>query len=101
LRVEQLYPFPEKGLLKELNRHKNIKEIIWCQEEPKNMGGWAYMKENIDDLFSKRDVKPKTIKYVGRAASASTATGLMANHKAQLENIFKRVFVANIKKEIK
>ena len=101
LRVEQLYPFPENGLLKELNRHKNIKEIIWCQEEPKNMGGWAYMKENIDDLFSKRDVKPETIKYVGRAASASTATGLMANHKAQLENIFKRVFTPNIKKEIK
>ena len=101
LRVEQLYPFPEKGLLKELNRHKNIKEIIWCQEEPKNMGGWAYMKENIDDLFSKRDIKQETIKYVGRAASASTATGLMANHKAQLENIFKRVFVSNIKREIK
>ena len=59
------------------------------------------MKENIDELFSKRDIKQETIKYVGRSASASTATGLMANHKAQLENIFKRVFVSNIKKEIK
>ena len=59
------------------------------------------MKENVDELFSKLDIKQETIKYVGRAASASTATGLMANHKAQLENIFKRVFVSNIKEEIK
>ena len=92
LRVEQLYPFPEKGLKKELTRHKDIKEIIWCQEEPKNMGAWAYMKENIDELLDRLEIKEKSIKYTGRAASASTATGLMGNHKAQLEDIFKKVF---------
>ena len=92
LRVEQLYPFPEKGLIKELTRHKNIKEIIWCQEEPKNMGAWTYMLENVEELLEKIDFKNKKIKYIGRAASASTATGLMANHKAQLTNILNKIF---------
>ncbi len=101
LRVEQLYPFPEKGLIKELTRHKNIKEIVWCQEEPKNMGAWTYMRENIEELFDKIDIKNKRIKYIGRAASASTATGLMANHKAQLTDIFKKVFVVNKDRNIK
>ena len=95
LRVEQLYPFPEKGLIKELTRHKNIKEIIWCQEEPKNMGAWVYMKENIEELLDRLEIKEKRIKYIGRAASASTATGLMGNHKAQLSDIFKKVFGVN------
>ena len=92
LRVEQLYPFPEKGLIKELTRHKNIKEIIWCQEEPKNMGAWTYMLENVEELLEKIDFKNKKIKYIGRAASASTATGLMANHKAQLTDILNKIF---------
>tara|TARA_B100001287_G_C22655442_1_gene517429 strand:- start:130 stop:1731 length:1602 start_codon:yes stop_codon:yes gene_type:complete len=95
LRVEQLYPFPEKGLIKELTRHKDIKEIIWCQEEPKNMGAWVYMKENVEELLDRLEIKEKRIKYIGRAASASTATGLMGNHKAQLSDIFKKVFGVN------
>ena len=95
LRVEQLYPFPEKGLIKELTRHKDVKEIIWCQEEPKNMGAWVYMKENVEELLERLEIKEKRIKYIGRAASASTATGLMGNHKAQLSDIFKKVFGVN------
>src|SRR4029079_10912433 len=47
LRLEQLYPFPAKALLDELNRCKNA-EIVWCQEEPKNMGAWAFVQPYVD-----------------------------------------------------
>jgi len=83
LRVEQLYPFPEHALSKELARFKNVENIIWCQEEPKNMGSWSYINEPLEDVFVKLDLPVKRPRYAGRVASAATATGLASKHAAE------------------
>jgi 2-oxoglutarate dehydrogenase E1 component len=82
LRVEQFYPFPAMALLKELERFPNA-ETIWCQEEPKNQGAWAFIEPNIEWVLSRLNGASKRPRYVGRAASASVATGLASQHKAQ------------------
>jgi 2-oxoglutarate dehydrogenase E1 component len=84
MRVEQFYPFPALSLVKELERFPNA-EVVWCQEEPKNQGGWSFMEPNIEWVLGRireTDTRPR---YVGRPAAASPATGLMSQHKAQQE----------------
>ncbi|QBF30437.1 2-oxoglutarate dehydrogenase E1 component [Thalassococcus sp. S3] len=82
LRIEQFYPFPAISLVKELERFKGA-EMIWCQEEPKNQGPWSFIEPNIEWVLSRIDAKYKRPDYVGRATSASPATGLASQHKAQ------------------
>ncbi|MGL4414103.1 2-oxoglutarate dehydrogenase E1 component [Roseinatronobacter monicus] len=84
LRVEQFYPFPAMALLKELERFPNA-EIVWCQEEPKNQGAWSFIEPNIEWVLSRLNGATKRPRYVGRTASASVATGLASQHKAQQE----------------
>jgi 2-oxoglutarate dehydrogenase E1 component len=82
LRVEQFYPFPALSLVKELERFKRA-EMIWCQEEPKNQGAWAFIEPNIEWVLTRIGAKHARPRYVGRAAAASPATGLASQHKAQ------------------
>src|SRR5438309_8186014 len=84
MRVEQLYPFPLKALVTELSRFKNA-EIVWCQEEPKNMGAWTHVEPYLEWVFNQLGRKGQRTRYVGRAASAATATGVMSKHLAQLK----------------
>ena len=84
LRVEQLYPFPLKSLVTELSRFKNA-EVVWCQEEPRNQGAWAFVQPYLEWVFEQVHAKSSRPRYVGRAASASTATGLMSSHLKQLK----------------
>ena len=79
MRVEQLYPFPAKALNEELKRFPKA-EIVWCQEEPKNMGGWSSVMPEIETVMELRGVKQARLKYVGRPAAASPATGLFMRH---------------------
>jgi 2-oxoglutarate dehydrogenase E1 component len=79
MRVEQLYPFPETSLLKELGRFKNA-DLVWCQEEPRNMGGWYFIEPELEGVLTKIGGKAKRARYAGRTASASTATGLASRH---------------------
>ncbi|MFV2053667.1 2-oxoglutarate dehydrogenase E1 component [Aliiroseovarius sp. YM-037] len=82
MRVEQFYPFPAQSMVKELERFKNA-DVVWCQEEPKNQGGWTFMEPNIEWVLSRIKNNAKRPTYVGRHASASPATGLSSQHKAQ------------------
>ena len=82
LRIEQFYPFPAISLVKELERFKGA-EMVWCQEEPKNQGGWTFIAPNIEWVLSRIKAKHSRPLYVGRATSASPATGLASQHKAQ------------------
>jgi 2-oxoglutarate dehydrogenase E1 component len=82
LRVEQFYPFPALSLVKELERFKQA-EIVWCQEEPKNQGGWSFMEPNIEWVLTRIGARHTRPRYVGRAASASPATGLASRHKSE------------------
>ena len=84
LRVEQLYPFPAKALINELSRFRNA-EMVWCQEEPKNMGAWSFIDPYLEWVLAHIDAKYQRVRYTGRPASASPATGLMSKHLAQLE----------------
>ncbi|MHA6263399.1 2-oxoglutarate dehydrogenase E1 component [Arenibacterium sp. CAU 1754] len=82
LRVEQFYPFPAISLVKELERFKGA-EMVWCQEEPKNQGAWTFIEPNIEWVLNRIGAKHQRPAYVGRATSASPATGLASQHKAQ------------------
>ncbi|MAY34037.1 MAG: 2-oxoglutarate dehydrogenase E1 component [Rhodovulum sp.] len=84
MRVEQFYPFPAISLAKELGRFANA-EMIWCQEEPKNQGAWTFIEPNLEWVLTRIKAKHPRPRYVGRHASASPATGLASQHKAQQE----------------
>jgi 2-oxoglutarate dehydrogenase E1 component len=79
LRVEQLYPFPARALMHELSRFKQA-EIVWCQEEPKNMGAWSFIEPNIEWVLERIEARVRHPLYVGRPSSASTATGQLSKH---------------------
>ncbi len=91
LRVEQLYPFPLKALVGELSRFKKA-DIYWCQEEPKNMGAWSFVEPYLEWVLGQVGGKSKRARYVGRPASAATATGLMSKHLAQLKAFLDEAF---------
>ena len=84
LRVEQLYPFPLKALVHELQRFKKA-DVVWCQEEPKNMGSWTFVEPYLEWVMAQAGGKTKRPRYAGRPAAAATATGLMSKHLAQLK----------------
>ncbi|ALK10410.1 2-oxoglutarate dehydrogenase E1 component [Blastochloris viridis] len=84
LRLEQLYPFPAKALVHELQRFKHA-EMVWCQEEPRNMGAWSFVETYIEWVLGQIGAKTKRPRYAGRPAAAATATGLMSKHLAQLQ----------------
>lgn len=79
LRIEQLYPFPEEELKAELAKYKNAKEIVWCQEEPKNQGAWYCTQHRFRACLQ----KGQELLYAGRPDSASPAVGLSSVHQSQ------------------
>jgi 2-oxoglutarate dehydrogenase E1 component len=93
LRVEQLYPFPLKALVAALSRFKKA-DVVWCQEEPKNMGAWFFVEPYLEWVLGQVGNKAKRARYVGRAASAATATGVMPKHLAQLKAFLEEAFAA-------
>ncbi len=82
MRIEQFYPFPAISLVKELERFPHA-EMVWCQEEPKNQGAWTFIEPNIEWVLGRIKATHSRPRYVGRAPSASPATGLASQHKAQ------------------
>ncbi|MGD9501374.1 MAG: 2-oxoglutarate dehydrogenase E1 component [Methyloceanibacter sp.] len=84
LRIEQLYPFPARALIQELSRFKDA-EMVWCQEEPKNMGAWSFIDPNLEWVLEHIGARHKRARYAGRPSSAATATGLMSKHMHELK----------------
>ncbi|MEJ6708704.1 MAG: 2-oxoglutarate dehydrogenase E1 component [Amylibacter sp.] len=82
LRLEQFYPFPAQSMVKELSRFPDA-EFVWCQEEPKNQGAWTFVEPNIEWILTRIEHKNTRPVYVGRNTSASPATGLASQHKAE------------------
>jgi 2-oxoglutarate dehydrogenase E1 component len=83
MRLEQLYPFPARALITELSRFPQA-EIVWAQEEPKNMGAWSFVEPNIEWVLQRLEPpRAQRARYVGRAASAATATGLASKHNQE------------------
>lgn len=94
IRIEQLYPFPKEELRKEIEQLKNLEEIVWVQEEPKNMGGWRYVLEYM------RELTPNGVefRYIGRRERAATAEGEPNVHKVIQESIVKEAINKGRKK---
>jgi 2-oxoglutarate dehydrogenase E1 component len=91
MRLEQFYPWPMKSLTTELGRFRNA-ELVWCQEEPKNMGGWTFVDPWLELTLSRMKIAAKRARYVGRPASASTAAGLMSRHMKELQTFLGQAF---------
>ena len=89
IRLEQIYPFPKKSLAATLAPFKHA-EVVWCQEEPENMGAWHFVDRRIEELLLGLEVKAKRPIFVGRHNAASPATGLARVHAAQQEALVKQ-----------
>ena len=90
-RLEQLYPFPDKLLTKELAHYPNLKEFIWCQEEPKNQGAWYQSKHHFTDHIPAHI----SVGYAGRDASAEPAVGKFHVHIEQQKAVVKTALYGN------
>jgi 2-oxoglutarate dehydrogenase E1 component len=80
VRLEQVAPFPRKVLAEELVRYEQATQIIWCQEEPQNMGAWAFVAPRIEAVLAELGARQDRLIYVGRPPAAATATGLYRQH---------------------
>ncbi|SMQ58216.1 2-oxoglutarate dehydrogenase E1 component [Altererythrobacter xiamenensis] len=87
VRIEQLYPFPGEPLAVRLKRMKNLQEVIWCQEEPKNNGAWFFVESQIEEALANAGHGGMRPRYAGREVAASPATGFAKRHMAQQEGL--------------
>lgn len=87
VRVEQIYPFPEKELKRVIDEMPNLEEIVWVQEEPRNMGAWDF----VDDYLRELKKDHQTLRYIGRPDRSSPAVGLPNVHKEEQQQIIQQV----------
>jgi 2-oxoglutarate dehydrogenase E1 component len=83
VRIEQLYPFPDEAFQNELARYPNIREIVWCQEEPENQGAWHQIKHRFMALLG----NDRSLSYAGRPMSAAPAVGQFNRHLEQQKKV--------------
>jgi 2-oxoglutarate dehydrogenase E1 component len=83
VRLEQLYPFPSDGYEAVLRKYSNAREVVWCQEEPQNQGGWYQIRHRLQLPLGPRD----ELLYAGRAGAAAPATGISVLHEQQQKNL--------------
>jgi 2-oxoglutarate dehydrogenase E1 component len=79
VRLEQLYPFSEKQVQAVLNRYPHAQDVVWVQEEPRNMGAWTFIAERLSSLLR----TPQSLRYAGRTAQASPAVGFQKIHQQE------------------
>ena len=82
LRLEQIAPFPSRSLMVEIAKYGDA-EVVWCQEEPENMGAWTFVAPRIEQVLTELDGAARRPRYVGRAAAASPATGFLVLHQRE------------------
>lgn len=91
VRLEQYYPFPENDLAEAIKQYKNA-DVVWCQEEPENMGAWNFLDRKIEGVLGQAGIKGKRPAYAGRAAAASPAAGYSKIHNRQIAEFMEQVF---------
>jgi 2-oxoglutarate dehydrogenase E1 component len=82
LRMEQLYPFPADALAELLAPYRHC-HLVWCQEEPRNMGAWEYIEDLIREVAEEIGCEKPAPRYAGRPTAAATATGILERHEAE------------------
>ena len=93
VRIEQLTPFPGRSVGVELAKYPDA-EVVWCQEEPRNMGAWTFVDPQLETLLQERGQAGGRAAYVGRAAAASTATGTLRAHRREQADVVRRALAA-------
>jgi 2-oxoglutarate dehydrogenase E1 component len=88
-RVEQLYPFPAEEIERVIDRYQNLREVVWLQEEPQNMGAWNFVMPHLTMLLAARDLP---LRYIGRPERASTAEGAHEAHEVEQARIIGEAF---------
>jgi 2-oxoglutarate dehydrogenase E1 component len=83
VRIEQLYPFPSDEYEAIVRKYSNAREIVWCQEEPQNQGGWYQIRHRLQAKLGGK----QELLYAGRAGAAAPATGISALHEQQQKNL--------------
>jgi 2-oxoglutarate dehydrogenase E1 component len=101
IRLEQLYPFPGDPLAIRLARMPGLSEVVWCQEEPKNNGGWFFVEPFIEESLKAAKSKVARPRYAGRNASASPATGLASRHASEQGALVADALGLSVRKEIR
>ncbi len=92
IRLEQLYPFAEDVVINLLTKYNCAKEFIWCQEEPKNMGAWSFIKDYLSDSMQKAGIK-NSFKCISRVSAASPAVGSLYAHNKQQDKLVKSALI--------
>ncbi|SGZ58332.1 CIC11C00000004448 [Sungouiella intermedia] len=92
IRVEQLHPFPFAQLRDALNSYTSLEDIVWCQEEPLNMGAYSFAAPRLATTLAETEHKDLTVRYAGRDPSASVAAGSKAMHTAEEEAFLNEAF---------
>ncbi|MEL0167091.1 MAG: 2-oxoglutarate dehydrogenase E1 component [Pseudomonadaceae bacterium] len=92
IRIEQLYPFPEDDLAEALAPYKNLKKVVWCQEEPMNQGAWYCSQHHMRRVLGQHKTKNLYLDYAGREASAAPACGHPSMHAEQQEKLLQDAF---------
>lgn len=91
VRLEQLYPFEQKVIVKIMKKYSKATDFVWCQEEPKNMGGWKYIRARMEVSLKQAGIR-KEINFIGRAEASSPAVGDLYLHSKQQELLVKEAF---------
>jgi 2-oxoglutarate dehydrogenase E1 component len=91
IRFEQLFPFIEEDVVKIMKKYQTASKFVWCQEEPRNMGAWKFIRHQLDSCLEKAGIKAQ-VSYTGRERSASPAVGYLYIHNKQQETLLEEAF---------
>jgi 2-oxoglutarate decarboxylase len=98
VRLEQMYPFPASGVQVILARYPALAEVVWVQEEPRNMGAWRFVQEQMQPIL---EAYRRMLRYVGRPESASTSAGSLKRHQEEQADLVESAFAAEIKSPVR
>ena len=96
-RLEQMYPFPSSGVEAILARYPASADLVWVQEEPRNMGAWRFVQEQMQTIL---EHSRRAIRYIGRVESASTSSGSLKRHQQEQAEIVELSFAAEIRSAV-
>lgn len=92
-RLEELHPFPWEEVKNDLSKYPNVSDVVWCQEEPLNGGAWEFAKRRLETVFNTLDLhKGRRLRYAGREATPSVATGFVKEHRGQEAALLREAF---------
>jgi 2-oxoglutarate dehydrogenase E1 component len=97
IRIEQLYPWPKETVVAQLKRYPNA-EVVWCQEEPANMGAWMFVDRRLHYVLEEIGHKTGLAYYVGRGSAAAPATGSHKNHVEEQARLVDQALAGDVGK---